>query len=61
MDESRSKHEKTRNVGKKMIRKPAGQRPLGSSMRKWEQNITIDHRETGWESMDWINLAQGKD
>jgi hypothetical protein len=24
-------------------------------------NIKIDLRETGWDGMDWINLAQDRD
>jgi hypothetical protein len=24
-------------------------------------NIKIDHRETGWDDMDWIDLAQDRD
>jgi hypothetical protein len=24
----------------------------------WVDNIKMDHREVGWDSMDWIDLAQ---
>jgi hypothetical protein len=27
----------------------------------WVDNIKIDLRETGWDDMDWINLAQDRD
>jgi hypothetical protein len=27
----------------------------------WVDNIKIDHREIGWDCMDWINLAQDRD
>jgi hypothetical protein len=27
----------------------------------WEDNITMDIMEIGWEDMDWIHLAQGRD
>jgi len=27
----------------------------------WEDNIRMDLRETGRESVDWIHLAQGRD
>jgi hypothetical protein len=27
----------------------------------WVGNIKIDLRETGWDGMDWIDLAQDKD
>jgi hypothetical protein len=29
--------------------------------RRWEDNIRMGFREIGWESVDWINLAQGRD
>jgi hypothetical protein len=41
--------------------KPEGKRPLGRSRRKWEENIQMDVRETGWEVMDWSHLAQDWD
>jgi hypothetical protein len=28
--------------------------------RVWEDNITIDIKEVGWEDVDWINLARGR-
>jgi hypothetical protein len=28
---------------------------------RWEDNIKVDHRETGYGGMDWINLAQDRD
>jgi len=30
--------------------------PLGRARRRWEDNIRMDLRETGWESVDWIHL-----
>jgi hypothetical protein len=27
----------------------------------WVDNIKIDLREIGWDGMDWIDLAQGRD
>jgi hypothetical protein len=41
--------------------KPEGKRPLGRPKRRWVENIKIDPRETGWDGMDWIDLAQDKD
>jgi hypothetical protein len=40
--------------------KPEGKRPLGRPRRRWE-DIRIDLRETGWEGVDWIHLAQDRD
>jgi hypothetical protein len=28
---------------------------------RWENNITTDFRETEWEVVDWIHLAQDRD
>jgi len=35
--------------------------PLGIFRRRWEDNIGMDLRETVWEFMDWIYLAQERD
>jgi hypothetical protein len=39
----------------------AGKRPLGRPRHRWVDNIIIALREIGWDGMDWINLAQGRD
>jgi hypothetical protein len=44
-----------------VVGKPEGKRPLGRPRRSWEDNITMDLRETGWEIVDWIHLAQDRD
>ena len=38
-----------------------GKRPLGITMRRWEDNIKMDHQEGEWEGMDWIELDQDRD
>jgi hypothetical protein len=38
--------------------KPEGKRPLGKPRRRWVDNIKIDLQETGWDGMDWVDLAQ---
>jgi hypothetical protein len=35
--------------------------PLGTSRRTWVDNIKMDLRDIGWDSMDWIDLSQDKD
>jgi hypothetical protein len=40
---------------------PEGKRPLERPRRRWEDNIIMDLRETGWDGMDWIDLAQDRD
>jgi hypothetical protein len=33
-------------------------RPLERPRRRWEDSIKMELRELGWESTDWIDLAQ---
>ena len=40
--------------------KPEGKRPLGRSMRRWEDNIGMDIQEVVCVGMDWIELAQDR-
>jgi hypothetical protein len=44
-----------------LMGKPEGKRPLGRPRRRWEYGIRINLRETGWGSVDWIQLAQDRD
>jgi hypothetical protein len=51
-----------RNVYRVLMGKPEGKRPpLGTSRRRWKDGIRMDLRETGWGSLDWIQLAQDRD
>jgi hypothetical protein len=50
-----------RNEYKIDIRKPEGKRPRGRPTRRWEDNIKMDLRKTGWQGMEWIHLAQDSD
>jgi hypothetical protein len=43
------------------MKKPEGKRPLGRPRRRWMDGIRMDLREIGWESVDLIRLAQGRD
>jgi len=43
-----------------LVGKPEGKRPLGRPRRRWEDNIRMDLREVGWESVDWMHLAQDR-
>jgi hypothetical protein len=38
-----------------------GKRPLGRPRHSWMDNINVDLRETGWDGMDWTDLAQNRD
>jgi len=44
-----------------LVGKPERKRPLRTSMRRWEDNIRMDLRETGWKGVDWMHLAQDRD
>jgi hypothetical protein len=44
-----------------LVGKCEGMRPLGGSMRRWEDNIEVDLQEVGCRCVDWIELAQIRD
>ena len=35
--------------------------PLGRSRRRWEDNITVDLKEIGINTRNWVALAQDRD
>jgi len=49
-----------RGVYRILVGKPEGQRPLGRSRRRWEDNIKMDLQEVECGVMDWIELAQDR-
>jgi hypothetical protein len=49
-----------RNVYRVLVGKPEGKKPLGRPMRRWEDGIKMDLRETGCGGVEWIHLAQDK-
>jgi hypothetical protein len=51
----------TRNAYRILMGKPEGKRPLRRLRLRWVDNIKIDLIETGWDGMDWIDLAQDRD
>jgi hypothetical protein len=54
-------HAWERTVYKVLMGKTKGKRSPGSPRRRWEDGIKMDLRETGWGSVDWIQLAQDRD
>jgi hypothetical protein len=56
-----STNEKKRNAYRILVGKPEEKRPLGRRRRRWVDNIKMDLREIGWDSMDWIDMAQDRD
>jgi hypothetical protein len=51
--------ENKRNAYRLLVGKPEGKRQLRSST--WKYNFKMGLTQIGWNSMDWINLAQDKD
>jgi len=49
-----------RGIYRVLIRRPERKRPLGTSRRRWEDNIKMDLREIGIEGENWIRLTQDR-
>jgi hypothetical protein len=51
-----------RNGFRVLVEKTEGKRPVRRTRRRWQDNIKIrvDLRETGWDGMHWIYLAQDR-
>jgi hypothetical protein len=43
------------------VGKPEGKRRLERPRRRWVENIKMDFRETGWDGMDWTDVARDRD
>jgi hypothetical protein len=50
-----------RNAYGIFVGKPEGKEPPVRPRRRWEDNIKIGLRETGWDGMEYIYLAQDRD
>ena len=50
--------EEGRSAFKILTGKPTGERPLGRSMRRWEDNIRMDLEEIGLKPGNWVNSGQ---
>jgi hypothetical protein len=61
MSKIRSTNWEKRNAYRILVGKPEAKRPLGRPRRRWVDSITMDLRETGWDGIDWIELAQDRD
>jgi hypothetical protein len=50
-----------RKVYKVLVAKPKGKRRLRRLRHRWEDGIKVDHRQIGWEGMEWIYMAEDRD
>jgi hypothetical protein len=48
------------NVHRLLVGKLEGQKPLGRPIRRWIDNIKMDHLEIALSIVDWIGLAQDR-
>jgi hypothetical protein len=44
-----------------LVEKPEGKGSLGRHSPRLEDNIRMDLRETGWEGVHWMHLAEDND
>jgi len=49
------------NTYEVLIRSREGKSPLRKPRNRWEGNIRMDLRETGWKDVHWMHLAQDRD
>jgi hypothetical protein len=49
-----------RKVYRVLMGKSEGKRPLERPRHRWEDGIRMDLRETGWGSVQWIQMAQDR-
>jgi hypothetical protein len=49
------------NAYRILMGKPEGKGPLGRPRRRLVNNINMDLRELGWNTINWIDLAQDRD
>jgi hypothetical protein len=50
-----------RDVYRVSVTKTEGNRPLGRSKSRWDNNIEMDLQEVGYGGMDWTDLAHDMD
>jgi hypothetical protein len=50
-----------RNAYRNLVEKPEVKTSLGRQTHMWVNSVKMNLKETGWDGMDWINLAQDRD
>jgi hypothetical protein len=49
-----------RGVYRVLVGRPDGERPLGRTRRRWDDNIKMVFREIGIDGANWIQLVQDR-
>jgi len=44
-----------------LVGKLKGERPLGRTRRRWQENSKLDLEKVRWRGLDWIYLVQDRD
>jgi hypothetical protein len=52
--------EEMRNTYNIFVGKPEVKRPLVIPRRRLDDSIRMDHREIGWQCVDWIHVIQDR-
>jgi hypothetical protein len=52
--------EEMRNAYNNLVGKHEGMSPFGIPRRRWEDNIKMDLRETGWEGVNCMRMDQDR-
>jgi hypothetical protein len=50
-----------RGVYRVLVGKPKGERPLGRTRHRWEDNSKMNFQEVGWGVVDRSDLARDRD
>jgi hypothetical protein len=50
-----------KNAYRILVEKREGKGPLGRPRCRWNNNIRMDLRDTGWGGMNWTDLSQNRD
>jgi hypothetical protein len=50
-----------RNAYKILVGETEGKKTLGRHRHRWEYNIRMNLKKIGWEEVDCIRLAHGRD
>jgi len=58
---AQSMYEAEEKSRKDFVGNPEGRKPPGGPRHKWENKSEMNWKEIGWETVDLINLAEGRE